>query len=288
MSIQYYLQQASQELLSIADEPHLEAQLLLAHSLRVSRNYLYAWPEQTVRTEEAIQFTQLIARRLQGEPIAYLTGQREFWSLDLQVDRNTLIPRAETELLVEKILSMTSASPATTLAIADLGTGSGAIALALAHERPHWQLYATDINPAALHMAQQNAERHALTNITFSQGDWCAALPRHDFDMIVSNPPYITEMEWECYSSGLAFEPRQALLAGSEGLDALRAISAAAKSYLKPQGYLLMEHGYLQGSCVREMLENRGYSDVYSIKDLSGHDRVTLGTVSFACVQHIK
>lgn len=273
-TIQESLQIAKLHLSVIADNPSLEAEILLAHTLQRPRSFLHAWPENDLNDDEVNIFSDYLRRRCNKEPIAYITGCREFWSLDLLVTKDTLIPRPETEVLVESVLEIAESSEA--MKVADLGTGSGAIGLALAHEKPSWQIYATDASENALTVARNNAQRLALENIYFYQGNWCTALPCRDFNMIVSNPPYIAEMEWERVSEGLAFEPRMALVSPLEGLEAIQTISQSAKLYLKPMGYLLIEHGYLQGAAVRKIFAASGYSQIRSVRDLADQERVTI------------
>jgi release factor glutamine methyltransferase len=278
MTIQQVLVQAKEILMSITDNPVLEAELLLAHVLDKPRSYLYAWPEEALPDESIPYFVHCLKRRCQLEPIAYITGCREFWSLALSVSNDTLIPRPETELLVEAVLNLVPHHH-TEMTVADLGTGSGAIALALGYERSKWQICAVDASESALAIARNNAQKLALKNISFYQGNWCTALPCTGFDVIVSNPPYIGEAEWERYADGLAFEPRSALVSGQDGLDAIREIGQSAKRYLKPFGYVLVEHGFLQGTAVRTIFAAAGYGEIHSIHDLSGNERVTIGRV---------
>ena len=252
-----------------------EAEILLSFVLEKPRSFLHTWPETALSMEQEKRFTALLSRRANGEPIAYLTGTREFWSLPLSVTNATLIPRPETELLVETAL--TELTALTRPAIADLGTGSGAIALALASEQPSWQIFATDCSEAALDIARQNAKQLALKNITFLCGHWFQALPQGlTFDMVVSNPPYIALAEWETYAEGLKNEPYQALVSGMDGLDAIREISRSAKDYLKPGGYLLVEHGFSQGEAVRSIFAADGYNGVRTIHDIANLERLTL------------
>ena len=255
---------------------HFEAELLLAHILQQPRSYLRAHSEQEVTPAHAQQFAELIKRRSRGEPIAYILGKQEFWSLEFTVTRDTLIPRPDTELLVETTLELLPKEEKIT--IADLGTGSGAIAIALAHERPQWQFYAIDESEEALQIAQMNAEKHKATNITFAHGHWCAALPKDLlFDVIVSNPPYIAEDEWSQYVAGLQYEPKSALTSGQDGLNAIREIIREAKAHLKSGGYLILEHGYNQGPGVCQLLKSAKYAKIYTIPDLSSKERITLG-----------
>lgn len=269
------LQQARIELAEVTDQPGLEAEILLQHVLGVSRSHLRAWPELTVSNEHVILFQAYVSRRLQKEPIAYLIGQQEFWSLSLAVSTDTLIPRSETELLVEKILTLFPDAKAS-VRLADLGTGSGAIAMALASERPHWTICAVDVSQSALQIASKNAQTLGLKNISFYLGSWCTALPDWDFDVIVSNPPYIAESEWSNYADGLQFEPYTALVSGMDGLDDIRVISRDARRYLVQGGRLLIEHGFEQAQAVQAILAADGYQLIDSIADLAGHLRVTM------------
>ncbi|VVC76693.1 Release factor glutamine methyltransferase [Aquicella siphonis] len=266
---------AKNQLAVVAEYPLLEAEVLLSHVLQKPRSHLHAWSESSIDHAQFLQFSVCLQRRCNREPLAYITGRREFWSLDLMVTPDTLIPRPETELMVECVLeSMPENNPLTR--VADLGTGSGAIGLAIAHERPSWQIYATDASESALQIARKNAQQLGLDNVYFSCGNWCTALPRADFDVIVSNPPYIGESEWAAYAEGLEYEPRSALVSGSDGLDAIRTISHTAKYFLRPAGYVLVEHGFLQGAAVRRLFAASGYSQIHSVRDLSGRERVTI------------
>jgi release factor glutamine methyltransferase len=237
---------------------------------------LLAHPDIELTREQQQQFHDDVQRRCNNEPIAYIIGSWEFWSLTLNVTEATLIPRPETELLVESILALTD-DDHSTFNVADLGTGSGAIALAIASERPNWHVFATDVSENALTTARHNAQQLGLNRVSFLQGSWCNALPCIDFDVIASNPPYIAETEWETYADGLRFEPRTALVSGQDGLDAIREISHAAKDYLKPGGYVIVEHGFLQGAAVRAIFATEGYNNIHSVLDLSGQERVTIG-----------
>lgn len=277
VSIQSLLKQAA-SLLQNTEHPLFEAELLLAFVLQKPRSYLHAWPDQEVPTELCERFYLLTNRRQQGEPIAYLTGTQEFWSLPLAVTPATLIPRPDTEILVEQVLAHFSKERLVKLA--DLGTGSGAIALALASERPLWTIDATDISESALQIASLNAQTLGLNQIRFHAGRWCDALPSRDYDAIVSNPPYIAEVEWGDFAAGLLFEPKSALLSGADGLDDIREICTQASSYLKPGGYLFIEHGFKQGDAVRKIFATSGYTLVHSVRDLSSNERVTIGTYS--------
>lgn len=259
-------------------ENKLDSEILLAHVLNVSRSYLHAFSERVITEDEAQLFDALVQKRIQGSPIAYLTGHQEFWSLDLQVTSDTLIPRPETELLVELVLAHT---PAQTACMADLGTGSGAIALAVAHERPQWHIIATDQSPDALRVAKQNAARLHVTNITFCEGDWCDALPPQQFDRIVSNPPYIAFDDTDVQKTVLQYEPRLALISEKDGLSDIEHIILQTRSYLKQEGLLFLEHGFKQGEKVRRIFLNAGYNNIVTHCDLAGLERVTIGQWNF-------
>lgn len=252
-----------------------DAACLLAYVLKKSPLFLIMYPEQVI--DESLQeaFLALIEKRSQGCPIAYLTGQQPFWSMELRVTSDTLIPRPETEHLVEAALEKipTQAS----YQIADLGTGSGAVGLALAKERPGSQVFATDQSTAALEIAKWNAKQLAIPNIQFYQGDWCDALPSQRYDVIVSNPPYIAVTEMGLLSPEVHFEPPTALFAEEEGLKAINTILRQAPVYLKSRGWLLIEHGFSQGKKVRALFEQSGFCEVFTQKDYAGHERVTGG-----------
>lgn len=251
------------------------AEILLGHVLDVGLPYLYAHPDQEVPPQSGHCFARLIRRRHGGEPIAYLVGRKAFWTLQLSVTPAVLIPRPETELLVEKALQLLPAAlPAR---VADLGTGSGAIALALASERPHWQILATDISAAALQVAEHNARDHHLHSVEFRLGSWTTPLDGR-FDLIVSNPPYVASDDPHLAQGDCRFEPRTALSPGVDGLRHLRQISRQSWPLLKPGGWLLLEHGYDQGPALGALLAAAGFCDVASICDLAGHARIGLGT----------
>lgn len=264
------------DVLAIAMQlPILEREVLLAYVLNVSREYLHTWPEKILTSLQQETFLALVQQRLQGEPIAYLIGRREFWSLDLLVTKDVLIPRPETELLVELVLEKVSAPQAV---IADLGTGSGAIALALARERPHWIIHAVDASFAALQIAKANAERLQINNVIFYQGDWCEPLPLVSFDAIVSNPPYIAEGDVHLSQGDLRFEPMLALMSGDEGLQDIKEIIFNAREYLKNSGFLFLEHGFQQAKNVASILTKAGYTDTETCLDLTGWERVTFAS----------
>ncbi len=274
MDIRQLIESASQQLKEISDSPRLDAEILLAHSLGKNRSWLMTWPETTPDKAQLQQFQQLLQQRLQGQPIAHLTGEREFWSLPLQVTADTLIPRPDTELMVEQILAHYPAEPA--IQLLDLGTGSGAIALALAHERPGWQITASDQSEAALQVAQRNAERLGL-NVEFRHSDWFSALPGRSFDVIASNPPYIAQADPHLSQGDVRFEPLSALASGDDGLDAIRHICATAPGFLQPGGQLFIEHGYDQKAEILDIFRKNHFHSIQQHHDLAGNPRLTSG-----------
>jgi release factor glutamine methyltransferase len=253
----------------------VDAQWLLVHALGKPRSWLYAHGDDVADAALVARFETLVARRVAGEPVAYLTGRRGFWSFDLTVTPATLIPRVETELLVELALARLPRDREPR--IADLGTGSGAIALALAHERPRARVVATDASDAALAVARDNAIALGIDNIDFRRGDWLAALSGERFDLIASNPPYIAGDDPHLGVGDLRHEPAAALASGYDGLDAIRMIVRDAPAHLVTDGWLLLEHGLEQGRAVRDLLHAAGFVDVATEHDLEGRDRVTLG-----------
>jgi len=255
----------------------LEAQILLGKSLGGrSRAWLIAHDRDPLTPPQAAAFQELLGRRLAGEPVAYILGEREFYGMTFKVTPAVLIPRPETELLVELALARLSKdSPARVL---DLGTGSGAVALSIAAQRPQAMVTAVDISPAALEVARENAQRLAISNVRFLQGAWFTALPPQDkFDLIVSNPPYIAAFDPHLAQGDVRFEPAGALASGTDGLDDIRTIVSDAPAYLVPGGWLLFEHGYDQAAACRALLEQAGYVAVANSTDLAGIERVTLG-----------
>ncbi|WP_210131985.1 peptide chain release factor N(5)-glutamine methyltransferase [Stenotrophomonas rhizophila] len=252
-----------------------EAELLLLHVLGRERGWLFAHATDLLDPATAEAFAALLQRRIAGEPVAYLLGRRGFWTLDLAVSPATLIPRPETERLVE--LALERLPEGVPLRIADLGTGSGAIALALASERPLAQIVATDMSGDAIAVAAGNARQHGLANVAFRQGSWHAPLADERFDLIASNPPYIANDDPHLAQGDLRFEPATALASGHDGLDDIRLIIAGAPARLQPGGWLLMEHGWDQGEAIRALLEGAGFVEVETALDLEQRDRVSLG-----------
>jgi len=271
-SVAALLAQAETQLVANTDDPRREAELLLTHALAWPRGRLWAFPEAIVASEIGQRFLDLVERRRIGEPAAYLTGRAGFWTLELEVSPDTLIPRPETELLVETALKLADSAPRH---VVDLGTGSGAIALALASERLLWHVFATDLHAGALSVARRNARRLNLSNVSFMQGSWCRPLASASFDLIVANPPYIAA--GDPHLPALRYEPSTALIADSAGLANLKMLAATAHDCLTPGGWLLMEHGYNQGAASQELLQLAGYQAIATLTDLAGHPRVTLG-----------
>jgi release factor glutamine methyltransferase len=276
MLVKQLLNNSTIELSNISASPRLDAEVLLAYILNKPRSFLYAHDDQDITTGEIEKFNLLVEQRMHGKPIAYLVGHKEFWNLDLFVDENVLIPRPETELLVEIVLQKFPADK--NLKIADLGTGSGAIALSLAKERPLWQIFATDNSVAALAVAKRNAEKYAINNVTFCLGNWINALPAKKFDLIVSNPPYIAEGDPHLLQE-IRYEPQTALISGAKGLDALTTIIHEAKNVLSPAGMLIFEHGFDQRDALINLMRENGYIDIQCYKDLNECDRVMAGII---------
>ncbi len=252
-----------------------EAELLLCHVLKRDRSWLMAHATDAIDSDHAAQYDALVERRRDGEPVAYIMGVRGFWKMDLAVSPAVLIPRPETELLVEQALERLPPGQACT--VADLGTGSGAVALAIASERRRAEVTATDASEDALAVARANAERLGLDTLVFVQGDWWQPLAGRRFDIIVSNPPYIAADDHHLGQGDLRHEPLVALASGSDGLDAIRQIVAGAAAHLDAGGWLLLEHGWNQGAAVRALLEQAGFDQIFSARDLQQHERVSGG-----------
>ncbi len=263
----------------LPDSPtaRLDAELLLAAALGKPRSFLHTWPERIVSTEAALAFAGYLQRRRTGEPVAYILGQQGFWKLDLEVAPHTLIPRPETEMLVEAALELVPAfAPAQVL---DLGTGTGAIGLALANDRQQWKITAVDRVPEAVALAERNRQRLQLDNAEVLNSHWFSALEGRHFDLIISNPPYIAETDPHLSMGDVRFEPGSALTSGPDGLDDLRTIISEAPVHLTPGGWLLLEHGYDQGPAVRELLIRHGFERIQTRRDLAEHERITFGCV---------
>jgi release factor glutamine methyltransferase len=270
---QELLAEATQRLTITSESARADAEILLAHCLQKSRTYLYTWSDKIVDSNTEATFRQLLAERLRGVPIAHLTGQRDFWTLTLKVTPDTLIPRPDTELLVETVLEVGSKATS----FLDLGTGTGAIALAIASERPDAHLTACDFSTAALAVATENARNNHIHNVHFIHSNWFSALPPQRFDVIVSNPPYIETHDPHLTQGDVRFEPLTALTSGQDGLDDLRHIISNAPHWLVNGGWLLLEHGYNQGQAVTTLLHHAGFQQVRCLPDLGGNDRVSLG-----------
>jgi len=254
-----------------------DAELLLAGCWRRSRSQLLANLGEAVPAEVAACFTEALRQRASGVPVAYLLGRREFWSLDFAVNAAVLVPRPETELLVQRVLDLVTTPAA---AVADLGTGSGAIAIALAHERPRWHVLGTDASELALAVARGNGQRLAGGRVEWTHGDWYSALAGRRFDALVSNPPYVAGDDPVLHEDGLRHEPLAALTPGGDGFAALATLINGAPDHLRPGGWLALEHGTTQGERLRSLLVARGFTHVTSHRDLAGHERVTEGKLA--------
>jgi release factor glutamine methyltransferase len=268
-----------------SDSWRLDAELLLAHVLKKSREYLLTWPEVEVVESDQIKFGELLNRRSKGEPVAYLIGKKSFWDFELSVNPDVLIPRPETELLVEKAIELIEAraedvgnreSPASQINLADLGTGSGAIAIALAKQNAAWQVTAVDKSRQALAVAKKNAAALGVTNIDFLQGSWCQPLVANSYDLIAANPPYVEAGDSHLTEGSLPFEPLMALVADNQGLADIQQIIERSRACLRDGGWLLIEHGFDQRAQVAQRLANAGYSCIDSQADLAGIERVAL------------
>jgi len=257
-----------------SDSALLDIELLLAHVLDKDRSYIKAFPEIELDDDQSQQFIQLIGRRIKGEPIAYILGSKGFWTLDLSVSEHTLIPRPETELLVETAIELITDGQARVL---DLGTGTGAIALALAAERPSWQITACDMSAEAVALARDNAKRCGLSHVEILQSNWFAELKPCRYGLIVSNTPYIAADDPHLSQGDLRFEPHTALVSADKGLSDIKHIIQRAPDFLFDGGWLALEHGYNQGASTRQLLQDAGFSQVKTLTDLAGVDRVSIG-----------
>jgi release factor glutamine methyltransferase len=266
----------SDQLQSTSDSPQLDCELLLCYVLDVDRTWLRTWPEKEISKSLEAKFCALLEQRVQGQPIAYLVGSRGFWSMDLQVSKDTLIPRPETELLVELTLGLKLPKNSHGL---DLGTGTGAVVLALASERLDMNFTAVDSQMGAVSLAKKNCQNLGLVNVAIFQSDWfdSVQLKENQFDLIVSNPPYISANDPHLQQGDVRYEPNTALVSGVDGLDDLKKIIAKSPCYLKPEGWLLLEHGFDQGPATAHLMSKAGFQKVVTHKDYNQIDRVTLG-----------
>ncbi|MEZ2575281.1 peptide chain release factor N(5)-glutamine methyltransferase [Buttiauxella ferragutiae] len=273
MDFKHWLQQAIAQLQE-SESPRRDAEILLGFVTGKARTFILAFGETELAAEQQQQLAVLLARRVKGEPIAHLVGEREFWSLPLRVSPVTLIPRPDTECLVEQALAR---MPATACSVLDLGTGTGAIALAIASERPDCDVVALDLIPDAVELARDNASRLGITNVEVLQSNWFSALNTQRFAVIVSNPPYIDEEDPHLLQGDVRFEPRSALVADNHGLADLRTLVETSRNFLESGGWLLLEHGWQQAAQVRELFSDAGYTDIQSCQDYGGNDRLTTG-----------
>lgn len=261
---------------SSSDSIALDAELLLSFVLHKNRTFLYTWPEKTLSEAEHTRYFELISRRAEGHPVAYLIGRREFWGMDFNVTPDTLIPRPDTEILVETALEKMALKNSQTWSFLDLGTGTGAIVCAIKASHPACQATAVDFQTAALAVAEQNAKQHQLA-IQFKQGSWFEPVKEQTFDLIVTNPPYIEELDPHLKEGDVRFEPLTALTSGKDGLEDIRIIIEQAPTYLSPRGWLMIEHGYNQHQAVQSLLKAQGFEDIESRLDYGQTPRVTLG-----------
>ncbi|BCG09691.1 peptide chain release factor N(5)-glutamine methyltransferase [Buttiauxella agrestis] len=273
MDFKYWLRQAIAQLQE-SESPRRDAEILLGFVTGKARTFILAFGETELTAEQLQQLDGLLARRVKGEPIAHLVGEREFWSLPLRVSPVTLIPRPDTECLVEQALAR---MPETPCSVLDLGTGTGAIALAIASERPDCCVTALDLIPDAVELARDNASRLGIPNVEVLQSDWFSALNTQRFSVIVSNPPYIDAQDPHLSQGDVRFEPRSALVAENHGLADLRTLVETARNFLEPGGWVLLEHGWQQAAQVRELFNDAGYTEIQSCQDYGGNDRLTVG-----------
>lgn len=275
IDIKSLLRQASTRLAESSPTAQLDAELLLLHVIQKNRAFLYAHSEKILDAPLHQAFEALVLKRMQGIPIAYLIGEREFWSLPLKVTTDTLIPRPETERLIELTLSLLGERK--TCSVLELGTGTGAISIALATEKTHWNITAVDISKPALLVARNNAKRHRVQNITFKHSNWFKSIPKQTFDLIISNPPYLAEQDPHQHHGDLRFEPKQALLSGLNGLDDLEHIIHTSHQYLATPGLILLEHGFNQATAIKNHLLREGYQKIHCWQDTEQLDRVSGG-----------
>ena len=277
-TIKQALSEARNKLQTSSPSPAVDASTMLCHVLDCSPSHLIAWPDKELSQQQAVQFSDMLQQRNAGAPVAYITGKREFWSLPFKVTPDVLIPRPETETLVEFVLERFSDK--TALSVADLGTGSGAIACALAVEHPRWNIIATDTSQKALNIAQFNASAHNLENIHFLHGQWFEPLATLDFDLIISNPPYVAIDDPHLIEGDVRFEPAAALISGEQGTDAIALLTRQAGNYLRTDGWLVVEHGYDQQQAVYNCFKHGDFEDIIQLTDLAGQPRVTAGRYS--------
>ncbi len=275
-SIQQILARA-EELREHSDSWRLDTELLLAEALATTREYLFTWPQREVDAQAQQAFEGLFARRAAGEPLAYILGRKDFWDFQLHVNSHVLVPRPETELLVENALALVKSNHAAAERIVDLGTGSGAIAIALARELPACQVLAVDLSGDALAVARANSERLHVSNIQFKLSSWCEGLEPANYDLVVSNPPYVAVDDMHLQQAGLRYEPGLALIASGNGLGHIKAIAEQSRGVLRRNGWLLVEHGYQQGVDVKEIFSGLGYRNIAGKQDLAGRDRISFG-----------
>lgn len=279
-SITNQIKFGTQLLERVSESAKLDAQILLGFVLNKATNYLYTWPDKTLSSEQLSSYKLLLEERLKGKPIAYITGVKEFWSLPFYCNESTLIPRPDTEVLIEQILTVAQESLGKEISCIDLGTGTGAIALALASEKPLWHIEAIDYSANAVKLAQKNANNLNISHVQIYQSDWFSNVSKDkQFDVIISNPPYIDENDSHLTQGDVRFEPLTALISADEGLADIDMITRESKHYLKSGGYLFFEHGYNQGEAVRNIMLALQFKQVKTVQDYAGNDRVTFGYI---------
>ena len=274
ITIKQALSQA-QRLRAVSESWRLESEILLADALKSNREALFAWPAQELSRQQADAYQHMMQRRERGEPIAYITGKQAFWDFELKVNPQVLIPRPETELLVETAIKFLEPNSSAALRLVDLGTGSGAIALALARHSKHWRVTAVDISPQALALAAENARLLQVENIEFCEASWCDGLDARAYDLVAANPPYVAVGDQHLQQGDLRFEPPIALAAKDSGLSHLQEIVKSCRQVLKKEAWLLLEHGFDQKLAVANLLRDAGYSNISCAQDLAGLDRLT-------------